>query len=93
MAEVCAAGVAALFVPFPHAVDDHQTTNARYLSDAQAGWLQPQSALTAEWLADWLRQRTRPELLAVAERARQHARPQAAADIADVCEQAARRPS
>jgi UDP-N-acetylglucosamine--N-acetylmuramyl-(pentapeptide) pyrophosphoryl-undecaprenol N-acetylglucosamine transferase len=93
VAEVAAAGVAALFVPFPHAIDDHQTANARFLSDAQAAWLCPQGELTPEWLADWLRQRTRPELLAVAERARQHARPQAAADIADVCEQAARRPS
>src|SRR3546814_10568111 len=86
VAEVAAAGVVALFVPFPHAVDDHQTANARFLSDAQAAWLCPQADLTAEWLADWLRQRTRPELLAVAVRARQRARPQAAAHIADVCE-------
>jgi len=93
VAEVAAAGTAALFVPFPHAIDDHQTANARYLSDAQAAWLCPQTQLTPEWLADWLRQRTRPELQAVAERARQYARPQAAAHIADVCEQAARRPS
>ena len=68
-----AAGVAALFVPFPHAIDDHQTANARFLSDAQAAWLQPQPALTPEWLADWLAGRTRQELQAVAERARAHA--------------------
>jgi len=91
VAEVCAAGVAALFVPFPHAVDDHQTTNARYLSDAQAGWLQPQSALTAEWLADWLRQRTRAELAETATRARALAHPLATERIADICEAAARR--
>lgn len=91
VAEVAAAGVAALFVPFPHAIDDHQTANARFLSDVQAAWLCPQPELTPEWLAEWLRQRTRPELQSVAERARHHARPQAAADIADVCEQAARR--
>ncbi|OZI24388.1 undecaprenyldiphospho-muramoylpentapeptide beta-N-acetylglucosaminyltransferase [Bordetella genomosp. 7] len=91
VAEVAAAGVAALFVPFPHAIDDHQTANARFLSDSQAAWLCAQSDLTPEWLAGWLRQRSRPELQAVAERARQHARPDAAAHIADVCEQAARR--
>ncbi len=93
VSEVAAAGVAALFVPFPHAIDDHQTANARFLSDAQAAWLQPQSALTPQWLADWLGQRTREELQAVAERARAHARPEAAAHIADVCEQAAGRQS
>ena len=89
VSEVAAAGVAALFVPFPHAIDDHQTANARFLSDAQAAWLQPQPALTPEWLADWLAGRTRQELQAVAERACAHARPEAAAHIADVCEQAA----
>jgi UDP-N-acetylglucosamine--N-acetylmuramyl-(pentapeptide) pyrophosphoryl-undecaprenol N-acetylglucosamine transferase len=93
VSEVAAAGVAALFVPFPHAIDDHQTANARFLSDAQAAWLQPQAALTPEWLAQWLAQRTRQELQAVAERARAHARPEAAAHIADACEQAAGRSS
>ncbi len=93
VSEVAAAGVAALFVPLPSAIDDHQTANARFLSDAQAAWLQPQSALSPEWLADWLGQRSRQELQAVAVGAREHARPLAAAHIADVCEQAARRPS
>lgn len=91
VAETAAAGVAALFVPLPHAIDDHQTANARFLSDVNAAWLCPQTELTPEWLADWLGQRTRSELESVAERARHHARPQAATDIADVCEQAARR--
>ncbi len=93
VAEVAAAGVAALFVPFPHAIDDHQTANARYLSDVQAAWLQAQSALTPEWLADWLEQRNRIELQAVAERARAQARPDSAEHIADVCMAAARRQS
>lgn len=93
VAEVAAAGVAALFVPFPHAIDDHQTANARYLSDAQAAWLQAQSALTPEWLAEWLGQRNRTELQSVAERARAQARPDAAEHIADVCMAAARRQS
>jgi UDP-N-acetylglucosamine--N-acetylmuramyl-(pentapeptide) pyrophosphoryl-undecaprenol N-acetylglucosamine transferase len=93
VAEVAAAGVAALFVPFPHAIDDHQTANARFLSDVQAAWLCQQPELTPEWLADWLGQRTRSELQSVAQRARMHARPNAAADIADVCVEAARRAS
>ena len=91
VAEVAAVGAAALFVPFPHAIDDHQTANAKYLSDAQAAWLQPQSSLTPGWLADWLGQRSREELQTVAERARARARPQAAADIANVCEQVAKK--
>lgn len=91
VAEVAATGVAALFVPFPHAIDDHQTANARFLSDVRAAWLRQQTELTPEWLAEWLSQRTRSELQSVAERARLHARPQAAADIADVCVEAARR--
>ena len=51
IAELTAAGVGALLVPFPHAVDDHQTANARYLVSAQAGLLLPQHQLNAENLA------------------------------------------
>jgi UDP-N-acetylglucosamine--N-acetylmuramyl-(pentapeptide) pyrophosphoryl-undecaprenol N-acetylglucosamine transferase len=89
VAEVAAAGVAALFVPFPAAVDDHQTANARFLSDDSAAWLQQQHDLTPEWLAQWLAARTREELCAVAIRARTHAQPNAAERIADICEELA----
>lgn len=89
VAEVAAAGVAALFVPFPHAVDDHQTANARFLSDEGAAWMQQQSSLSAEWLADWLSKRTRPELLSVAIQARKKAKPHSAQQIADICSQTA----
>src|SRR5690606_18109657 len=51
VAEVAAAGVAALFIPLPHAIDDHQTANARYLSDCHGAWLRKQSDFTADWLA------------------------------------------
>lgn len=54
VSEVAVAGVPAIFVPLPHAVDDHQTANARFLSDHQAGVLMPQSELTPEALADKL---------------------------------------
>ncbi|TSE20096.1 UDP-N-acetylglucosamine--N-acetylmuramyl-(pentapeptide) pyrophosphoryl-undecaprenol N-acetylglucosamine transferase [Tepidimonas alkaliphilus] len=60
--EIAAVGAAALFVPFPHAVDDHQTTNARFLADHDAAWLRAQSDLTPAWLADWLAGLTRAEL-------------------------------
>ncbi len=92
VAEVAAAGVAALFIPLPQAIDDHQRANARFLADCGAAWLQPQAQFDARWLADWLAARTRPELAAVAAHARQHARPDAAHVIADACARACGRP-
>jgi len=85
VAEVAAAGVAALFVPLPHAVDDHQTANARFLSDANAAWLRAQAELTPEWLASWLMTLDREQLCAVALRARERALPESAHRIAAVC--------
>lgn len=90
VSELAAAGVAAGFVPFPHAVDDHQTANARFLVDAGAGWLLPQSSLTAESLAAWLRGLTRAELIERASRARALALPQAAETVADAMEEIGR---
>lgn len=91
VAEVAAAGVAALFIPLPHAIDDHQTANARYLSECGGGWLRKQSEFSASWLAQWLTERTRHELLQVAVHAHEHARLNAAQQIADACEQVSRR--
>jgi UDP-N-acetylglucosamine--N-acetylmuramyl-(pentapeptide) pyrophosphoryl-undecaprenol N-acetylglucosamine transferase len=87
VAEVAVVGVAALFVPLPHAIDDHQTANARYLSECHGGWLQKQSGLTAEWLAQWLRGVTREQLAEVARHAHEHACLNATQHIADACEQ------
>lgn len=67
--ELAAVGVAALFVPFPHAVDDHQTTNARFLVAQGGGWCVAQNELTAQALAQRLAGLQRAELLAVAEKA------------------------
>ncbi|KQM70037.1 undecaprenyldiphospho-muramoylpentapeptide beta-N-acetylglucosaminyltransferase [Xylophilus sp. Leaf220] len=67
--EIAAVGAAAVFVPFPSAVDDHQTTNARFLSDAGAAWLLPQPQLGAADLAQLLQSLTRDELQARAEKA------------------------
>lgn len=67
--ELAAVGAPAVFVPFPHAVDDHQTHNARFLVDAGAAWLMPQDQLTPQALADFLLGLDRTELLARASRA------------------------
>lgn len=79
VSEVSAAGCAALFVPFPFAVDDHQTSNANYLVAEQAGLLLPQKELDAKKLAQlWQHyQAHREELLSIAERARALAQTQA----------------
>lgn len=61
--EIAAVGAPALFVPFPFAVDDHQTGNARFLVEGGGGWLVPQSELTAEWLASLLQKTERSALL------------------------------
>jgi len=87
ISELAAAGVGAVLVPYPHAVDDHQTANARYLSDAGAARLMPQGELTPESLgrvlSDLLGNRAR--LLAMAEAARARARTDAAERIAEAC--------
>lgn len=85
VAELAAAGVAAILVPFPHAVDDHQTANARYLSDAGAAWLEPENRLSPERLAELLGAVGRGQLLEMAERARSLARPDAVARVASAC--------
>jgi UDP-N-acetylglucosamine--N-acetylmuramyl-(pentapeptide) pyrophosphoryl-undecaprenol N-acetylglucosamine transferase len=90
VAELAAAGVASILVPFPFAVDDHQTTNARYLADAGAALLVQQRDLTAEGLAATLRALTRERLLAMAEKARALGRPDAARAVADACVELAR---
>jgi UDP-N-acetylglucosamine--N-acetylmuramyl-(pentapeptide) pyrophosphoryl-undecaprenol N-acetylglucosamine transferase len=64
--EITAVGAAAIFVPLPSAVDDHQTKNAKYLVDNKAAWLQPQFELTAEKLANQIFKMNRNMLLDVA---------------------------
>lgn len=91
VAEIAAAGVPALFVPLPHAIDDHQTANANYLTHCAAGWLQKQDDLSPEWLARWLVERNRGELAQVGAHAQEHAQLQATEKIADVCTQLAQR--
>jgi len=85
VAELAAVGVASVLVPFPHAVDDHQTGNARFLADAGAAVLLPQTELTPQRLAALLQEMNRERLLVMAEKARGRARPDATARVADVC--------
>jgi UDP-N-acetylglucosamine--N-acetylmuramyl-(pentapeptide) pyrophosphoryl-undecaprenol N-acetylglucosamine transferase len=85
IAELAAAGVAAVLVPFPSAVDDHQTQNARFLSERGAALLIPQNELTPERLARLLAEFTRDKLLAMAKRARLVGRPQATRAVAEAC--------
>ena len=69
IAELAAAGVPAVLVPFPHAVDDHQTHNARFLSECGAAILIPQAELTAQKLADLIARLYARSALAMAQAA------------------------
>ena len=87
VAEIAAVGAAALFVPFPFAVDDHQTRNARFLVDQGAGWLQPQHQITAQWLADMLQKTERSALVARAVQAKKLEKIDATEIIVTACEE------
>ncbi|MBU3725296.1 MAG: undecaprenyldiphospho-muramoylpentapeptide beta-N-acetylglucosaminyltransferase [Burkholderiaceae bacterium] len=92
--EVAAAGVAALFVPLPHAIDDHQTANARYLADHQAAWIVAQQELSAASTGDWIAGLSRAQLMGFAQQARscsmRNAADQAASLVESVCADAHR---
>ncbi|MBT9466557.1 undecaprenyldiphospho-muramoylpentapeptide beta-N-acetylglucosaminyltransferase [Hydrogenophaga sp.] len=88
--EIAAVGAAALFVPFPSAVDDHQTTNARFLVDAGAAWLVPQTELSPQQLALRLQSVQREQLVAMAEKAKQMQKTEAVAAVVSACEQLAK---
>ena len=87
--EIAAAGVAAIFVPLPWAVDDHQTGNARFLSERGAAMLIAQAEFTPQKLASLLRELTRDKLLAMAQAARAAAKVDATRAVGDVCKELA----
>lgn len=90
VAELAAAGVASILVPFPFAVDDHhQTYNAKFLASAGGAVLLPQNEMTPESVS-LLRNYSRGQLLQMAEKARALAKPDAAAEVARVCEETAK---
>ena len=86
VSELAAVGVASVLIPLPHAVDDHQTTNARFLEQADAAILLPQPSLSADSLAQTLMAMNRVQLRDMALRARTLAKPNATMDVVGVCE-------
>ncbi len=85
--EIAAVGAAAIFVPFPFAVDDHQTTNARFLVNAGGGWLVQQSDLTPEGLAKMLLNSERTALVDIAEKAKNMQKINATREVVAACEE------
>jgi len=89
VAEVSAAGIGSMMVPFPFAVDDHQTTNAAYLAEAGAAMLVQQKELSVEKLAEILRELSRDKCLDMARKARALGKPEATANVAAICKEVA----
>ncbi|MBK7657273.1 MAG: undecaprenyldiphospho-muramoylpentapeptide beta-N-acetylglucosaminyltransferase [Betaproteobacteria bacterium] len=85
--EIAAVGAAAVFVPFPFAVDDHQTINASFLVDQGAGWLVQQQDFTPQWLADLLQKTERITLMNIAEKAQKMKKMQATEQLVAACEE------
>lgn len=89
LAELCAVGVGSLLVPFPQAVDDHQTRNAQYLVERGAAQLLPQGEGLATRLVEAIAACARRDtLLQMAQAARALARPDAAERVAAIVVQA-----
>ncbi|HQN64026.1 MAG TPA: undecaprenyldiphospho-muramoylpentapeptide beta-N-acetylglucosaminyltransferase [Methylophilus sp.] len=89
VAELACVGVASVLVPFPHAVDDHQTTNAKFLANAGAAMLVQQTEFTVAKAAEILRELNRESCLAMAKKARALAKPEATEIVANICIEAA----
>ena len=89
VAELAAAGVASILIPFPFAVDDHQTRNAEFLSKHDAAVLLPQRELSVAKLAQLLQELNREKLLVMALQARDLAKAGAAAAVAEICAEVA----
>lgn len=85
--EIAAVGAAALFVPFPFAVDDHQTTNAQFLADQNAAWVVPQAQLTPKYLAEMLQKLERTTLLIKGLEAKKMQKIEATQSIVTACEE------
>jgi len=87
VSELAAAGVGSILVPYPYAVDDHQTGNARFLADVDAARLLPQPELSTASLGTALAALLgdRSRLIAMARAARGRSEPDAAARIARAC--------
>jgi UDP-N-acetylglucosamine--N-acetylmuramyl-(pentapeptide) pyrophosphoryl-undecaprenol N-acetylglucosamine transferase len=89
VAELACVGVASVLVPFPYAVDDHQTYNAQYLSDAGAAQLIQQSEFNVEKATEILRNLSRASCLDMALKAKALAKPEATKSVAEICKEVA----
>ena len=85
VSEIAACGVASCLIPFPYAIDDHQTANAYFLSDVDAAILLPQVDLNPQDLASMIQNFSRQDLQVMAERAHALAKPHATQRVAEVC--------
>ena len=85
VSELAACGVASCLIPFPYAIDDHQTANAKFLSEANAAVLLLQKNLNAQDLALMIQNFSREDLKVMAVRAHELAKPQATQRVAEVC--------
>lgn len=85
ISELSAGGIPSVLVPYPHAVDDHQTANARFLAEQGAAVLLPQDRMSPAILADTIRSLDRPRLLEMARKARALGKPDAAKIVAQRC--------
>ena len=88
--EIAAVGAAAVFVPFPSAVDDHQTANAQFLVQAGGGWLLPQPELSPQKLAEMLQNMERPALVERALKAKNMQKINATQEVVAACEELTR---
>lgn len=87
IAEVSAAGLASILVPYPYAVDDHQTENARYLAENGAAILADQADLTPETLTEVLKAMigNPDQVLSMSKKARELSKPNATQAVAAIC--------
>jgi UDP-N-acetylglucosamine--N-acetylmuramyl-(pentapeptide) pyrophosphoryl-undecaprenol N-acetylglucosamine transferase len=89
VSELAVAGVASILVPFPHAVDDHQSRNAEFLVEAGAAEMKPEAGCTADTLAGDLGRLlgNQPGLVRMASAARSLSIPDSAERVAAVCKE------
>ena len=87
ISELCVAGIGAILVPYPHAVDDHQTLNAEYMTKGGAAWMLPQKDLTEETLSEILAPLfSKPERISIlSDAARKLAKADATENVASEC--------
>jgi len=85
ISELALAGVASILVPYPYAVDDHQTYNAKYLSDKGAAILIKQNEFNRQSLAIILKEMDREKALEMAVKAMQAGVPESTKKVTEAC--------